>query len=54
LVKLGYFLLVLIPTSALTYYTILKSKRLSDMLEAISDEKLPVAAKLRAVRNVWS
>jgi hypothetical protein len=53
-VKLGYFMLVLIPTCALTYYTILKSKRLSDMLEAISDEKLPFAAKLRAVINVWT
>ena len=53
LVKFGYFLLVLVPTCTITYYTILKSKRLSDMLEAISDEKLPVAAKLRAVANVW-
>ena len=45
---------MLIPTVAITFYTILKSKRLSDMLEAISDEKLPAAAKLRAVLNVWN
>ncbi len=51
--KIGYFMLVLIPTCAVTYYTILKSKRLSDMLEAISDEKLPFAAKAKAMLNVW-
>ncbi|MGH8261900.1 MAG: CorA family divalent cation transporter [Steroidobacteraceae bacterium] len=51
--RTGYFLLVLVATCALTYYTILKSKRLSDMLEAISDEKLPLRAKLHAVINVW-
>ena len=51
--KLGYFLLVLIPTTAVTFYSILKSKRLSDLLEAMSDEKLPAAAKFRALLDVW-
>ena len=51
--KLGYFLLVLIPTTAVTFYSILKSKRLSDLLEAVSDEKLPAAAKFRALLDVW-
>ncbi len=51
--KFGYFLLVLIPTVAVTFYTILKSRRLSDMLEAVSDEKLPATAKFRAVLDVW-
>jgi hypothetical protein len=44
---------VLVPTCALTYYTILKSKRLSDVLEAISDEKLPFREKLRAIAHIW-
>ena len=51
--RVWYFLLVLIPTCALTYYTILKSKRLSDVLEAISDEKLPFRQKLRAIADIW-
>ncbi len=51
--KVGYFLVVLVLTSAVTYYTILKSKRLSDMLEAISDEKLPARAKFSAMRDLW-
>jgi len=51
--KLGWFAAVLIPVSALTFYTIVKSKRLSDFLEALSDERLPAAAKLRSLRDVW-
>ena len=51
--KLGYFFVVLIPTTAITFYTIVKSKRLSDFLEAISDERLPTSAKLRTLFDVW-
>ena len=51
--KLAWFAAVLIPVSALTFYTIVKSKRLSDFLEALSDERLPAAAKLRSLRDVW-
>ena len=51
--KAGFFLLVLIPVVALTFYTIVKSKRLSDFLEALSDERLPARAKLRTLLDVW-
>lgn len=51
--KLLYFFLVLIPTSGLILFAILKSKRLSDFLEALSDERLPSSAKLGALRQVW-
>ena len=51
--KLGYFLVVLIPIAVLTFYTIVKSKRLSDFLEALSDERLPRRAKLDALLAVW-
>ena len=51
--RAGYFLLVLIPVVALTFYTIVKSKRLSDFLEALSDERLPARAKLRTLLDVW-
>ena len=51
--KVGYFLIVLVPTTVLTFYTIVKSKRLSDFLEALSDERLPAAAKLKSLLDVW-
>jgi hypothetical protein len=51
--KLGWFVVVLVPTTALTFYTIVKSKRLSDFLEALSDERLPAASKLRSLLAVW-
>ena len=51
--RAGYFFLVLIPTGAVTFYTLVKSKRLSDFLEAISDERLPASAKFKALADVW-
>jgi hypothetical protein len=51
--KLLYFALVLIPTTWLTLYTITKSKRLSDFLEALSDERLSARSKLGAFLAVW-
>lgn len=51
--KLLYFALVLIPTTWLTLYTIIKSKRLSDFLEALSDERLSARNKLGAFLAVW-
>ena len=47
------FLVVLALTVALTAYPIGKSKRLSDFLDAMSDERLPVGAKVRAFFAVW-
>jgi hypothetical protein len=52
-IKLLYFLLVLVPTIALTAFSIAKSKPLADFLEALSDERLPARAKLRALAAVW-
>jgi len=51
--KAGYFLVVLTPVTVLTFYTIVKSKRLSDFLEALSDERLPAASKMRSLLDVW-
>jgi hypothetical protein len=51
--KIWYFVLTLIPVTIITFYTIVKSKRLSDFLEAISDERLPARAKLQSLLNVW-
>lgn len=51
--KLGYFLMVFVPTIWLTLYTIMKSQRLSDFLDALSDERLPAKVKLGALLEVW-
>jgi hypothetical protein len=48
-----YFLLVLIPVTVLTFYTIVKSKRLSDFLEAMADERLSAGVKTRTLLDVW-
>jgi hypothetical protein len=51
--KLAYFALVFVPTIALTFYTIAKSKRLSDFLDAISDEDLSLRQKAVSLAAVW-
>ena len=50
--KVAYFMVVLVLTIWLTTYTMIKSKRLSDLLDAISDERLPLKEKLAAVIDV--
>jgi hypothetical protein len=47
------FLVVLALTVALTMYTMVKSKRLSDFLDAVSDERLPFWSKVKAFFAVW-
>ena len=47
------FLVVLGLTVALTIYTMVKSKRLSDFLDALSDERLALWAKVKAFFAVW-
>jgi Mg2+ and Co2+ transporter CorA len=51
--KIFYFLLVLIPSTALTVYTVLKSRRLADFLETLADDRESSWAKLAAFMNVW-
>jgi hypothetical protein len=48
-----FFLLVLGLTVALTFYTIVKSKRLSDFLDAVSDERLSTWTKVKSFFAVW-
>jgi Mg2+ and Co2+ transporter CorA len=47
------FGIIFAATIALTLYTIVKSKRLSDLLDALSDERLSFWEKVRAVGLVW-
>ena len=51
--KLLYLLVCLIPITWLTFYSVIKSKRLSEFLDALSDERLPLTAKVGALLNVW-
>lgn len=51
--KLFMFLSVLIPTTAVTIYTVLKSRRLSEFLEKVSDERALVRVKFAAFLDVW-
>ncbi len=45
-IRMLVFLLTLLPTVALILLSVVKSKRLADFLEALSDERTPLARKL--------
>ena len=51
--KLLLFAAVFVPTIALTIYTMVKSKGLSDFLDALSDERLSPWMKVKAFGAVW-
>jgi uncharacterized membrane protein YeaQ/YmgE (transglycosylase-associated protein family) len=51
--RIVIFITVFGATILLTVYTMAKSKRLSDFLDALSDERLSVWAKLKALVAVW-
>ncbi len=51
--KLAIFMVVFVATTVLTFYTMGKSKGLSDFLDALSDERLSVWQKLGALAGVW-
>lgn len=51
--KMIYFMLILIPIIALTVYTVVKSKRLAEFLETLSDERLTKRDKLNTLFTIW-
>jgi len=51
--RFWFFTLVLIATGWLTLYTIVKSKRLSDILDAMSDDRMTVKQKFEATLKAW-
>jgi hypothetical protein len=51
--KAAYFLLIFTLTIALTMYTMVKSKRLSDFLDLVSDERVPTWTKVKSFFAVW-
>jgi len=53
LTKVLYTLIILIVAGWLTLYTIVKSKRLSDMLDALSDDRLSWREKSSVMWRAW-
>jgi len=51
--RLLYFATVFAGMTWLTFYTVMKSKGLSDFLDALSDERVPVGRKLSSLLAVW-
>ena len=51
--KLWIFAVTFVLTTVLTFYTMGKSKGLSDFLDALSDERLSIWQKLGALASVW-
>ncbi|MEI7610269.1 MAG: hypothetical protein WCJ64_23060, partial [Rhodospirillaceae bacterium] len=51
--KVWLFLGAVVPTSLAVFYTVMISKRLSDMLESLSDERLPLGLKIKLFARVW-
>ncbi len=51
--RIAFFGIVIVLTLSLTFYTIAKSKRLSDFLDVVSDEHLPTWTKVKAFFSVW-
>lgn len=51
--KLGYFALVFVPVSVLTFYTVIKSRRLSLFLDALSNEGSSLKYKGAKLLSVW-
>ena len=51
--KAIWFGVVFIATTWLTLYTMIKSQRLSDFIDALSNDRLSVRGKLAALARVW-
>ncbi len=51
--KLFYFMLVFVPVAMLVFYAIVKSKRLSAFLDALSDENMNWREKWKTLKDVW-
>ncbi|MBO9514819.1 MAG: hypothetical protein J7549_11930 [Variovorax sp.] len=51
--KLAWFGVIFVLTTWLTFYTMVKSKRLSDFIDALSDERATFRTKLAVLARVW-
>lgn len=51
--RIGVFFLVLVPTALLTLFLVMKSRRLSEFLDTLSDESLSAWGRVKAVAHLW-
>ncbi|MFM2112988.1 MAG: hypothetical protein RLZZ271_1648, partial [Pseudomonadota bacterium] len=51
--KLLYFALVTVVATIITFYTMAKSKKLSDFLDVLSDDRISLLQKCLAMAGVW-
>jgi hypothetical protein len=51
--KLVAFVAVLLPISALTFYTAAKSQRLAEVMDTVSDERQTARRKVQAFSRIW-
>ena len=51
--RIAAFFAVFVPTAFLTLYTVVKSRRLSDFLDSLSDESVTWGRRWRALMRVW-
>jgi hypothetical protein len=51
--KLTWFFVVFGLTTWLTVYTMVKSQRLSDFIDALSNDRLGFRGKMAALARVW-
>ena len=51
--KAVWFGIVFVFTASLTLYTMVKSQRLSDFIDALSNDRLSLRSKLEALARVW-
>ena len=51
--KIIFFMIVFVPVAFLTFYSVVKSRRLSDFLDVLSDENVSARDKFRALLDVW-
>ncbi len=51
--KLGIFMLVFVPSIALTAYTVMISRRLATFFEALASERMTWQEKVGAMRQIW-
>lgn len=51
--KIIFFFVIFFPIAFLTFYTIVKSRRLSDFLDVLSDERVSAREKFIALIDVW-
>ena len=52
--RFAMMMLVFVPTLLLTFYTVMKSRRLSEFLDELSDERASLVERAQALARVWT